>query len=261
MDVSEALAEGSAGRALSADSRGRLRSLYLPAASVSPYDLVRFAEKLLVVLLGCLDVEGLGCKLPLAPAVSYAAPRNAVAGVFDQSAVLPASQRYLSTTARIRQRGDEASSAAMPPTPPPITVDTSAGPRNSVGATVGAGAAAAAAAEVPKPGSRAALPEPSPRTPTGGGAGAGAGASGDGTPSGPSASDIARGVRSAERDGVGAHTIANKKLENARAKFAKMRGKDSAVASTMQKVQLSPTRTASSVDGGEEKGGGGGEKS
>jgi hypothetical protein len=57
---------------------------------------------------------------------------------------------------------------------------------------------------------------------------------------------------------VGAHTIANKKLENARAKFAKMRGKDSAVASTMQKVQLSPTRTASSVDGDEEKGGGGG---
>jgi len=253
VDVSEALAEGSAGRAVSADSRGRLRSLYLPAVSVSPYDLVRFAEKLLVVLLGCLDVEGLGCKLPLAPAVSYAAPRNAVSAAFDQSAVLPASQRYLSTSARNGQRGGDMSSDAVPPTPPPITVDTSASPR-STSASAGAGTGG------PKPGSRAALPEPSPRTPivSGGssGSGSGSGSCGDGTPSGPSATDIALGVRSAERDGVGAHTIANKKLENARAKFAKMRGKDSAVASTMQKVQLSPTRAESPVDGDGAKGGG-----
>jgi hypothetical protein len=58
------------GESLSPHVRGKLAALYLPADTVSTYDLIRFDEKVIVAVMSCLGIE-CATTLPTMPPYSY----------------------------------------------------------------------------------------------------------------------------------------------------------------------------------------------
>ena len=221
VDVAERLANTS-GNGLSASARAGLRALYLPSSSAAPYDVVRFAEKLLVALMACLGTV-LDAQLPSVPSGVPASiplsipgrPPTAVAAS-DEAAeraygTMSASGPILTTRASAR--------------PPPVPTADGASSSSSVVssldmATLPPPIRGAAAVATPLPVAQSTPSEEDVAS----------------VISKETASSVAVSLR---REAVAGGRPVNKKLEAARKKFQAARTKDSQLSESMESARRS----------------------